>query len=104
MEQTKNYQPLFEEMARVGQVDDLIIDVYTDHTPAHFHVTKKDRYEVRIDIETLNVISYKWQKSGATITSSELKKIGKWLTMKFRNRSITNKDAIEIFWDGMNLK
>lgn len=40
MKQTEKYQPLFE-IAKVGEIDDLIIQVYTDHNPPHFHVIKR---------------------------------------------------------------
>lgn len=101
MQEKRGYQSLFE-MAKVGEIDDLTIEVYNDHAPAHFHVIKKDKYEVRISIKDLTILSYKWQNKNAELSSSDFKKIKKWLKQKFKKREITNKDAIEIFWDGMN--
>ena len=103
MKQTEKYQPLFE-MAKVGEIDDLIIQVYTDHNPPHFHVIKKDAFEVRISIKTVDIINYKWQKGNKEISTSELKKISKWLKSNYKNKQITNRDAVEMFWDGMNSK
>jgi hypothetical protein len=97
----KRYERL-QEMAKVGIVNDLTIEVYTDHNPPHFHVTKKDKFEVRIDINTLEILSYKWQRSNAKLSSKDLDIIEKWLKMKYKNKNITNKDIIEIFWDSMN--
>jgi hypothetical protein len=93
----------FFEMAKVGSIKDLEIQVYTDHKPIHFHVIKKDYFDVRVSIDTLKVISYKWQKSGKEISPSELKAISKWIELpNSKNKKITNKEAIELFWDSMN--
>jgi len=97
----ERYEKFFE-MVKVGQINGLIIEVYTDHDPAHFHVTKKDKFEVRLNLKNMEILSYKWQKDGSEISSTELKKISRWLKDKYKNKNITNKDAIEIFWDGMN--
>jgi hypothetical protein len=101
MEKLKKYQPLME-MAKVGIINDLTIEVYTDHNPPHFHVTKKDKFEARMDIKTLDVISYKWQKGNSEISASEINKISKWLDKKYPGKDITNKDLIGIFWKSMN--
>lgn len=92
-----------QEMAHVGNINQLSIDVYTDHEPIHFHVTKKDEFEVKIDFYTLKVLGYKWQKNGKEISSKEMKDLKKWLNEKSdKNKKITNYEGIKFFWDGMN--
>jgi len=98
------YQPFFE-MAFAGRVDDLIVNVFTDHLPTHFHILKKDHYEVRIGIDDLKILSYKWQKDGEEISSKDLKKVKEWLKQKNKKKkAITNKDNIELIWDALNNK
>ena len=54
---SKRYQPLFE-MATIDKVDKLTVIVYTDHMPKHFHVLKKDAFEITINLNTLKIIDY----------------------------------------------
>ena len=96
------------EMAKVGRVGQLLIEVFTDHNPPHFHVIKKGQYNVRILIpnsvnESLVVLSYKWQKSGKEILSLELSSISDWLAMPHHKaKTNSNLVQIEVFWDSMN--
>jgi len=100
--QCERYQPFFE-MASIGIIKDLKIEVYTDHAPVHFHITKKDCYEVRIDFKTLEVISYKWQKNGKEISSSDIKQLKTWLNLKnLKNEKMTNNEAILFAWKLLN--
>ena len=48
-----------------------------DHNPLHFHIIKKDKFEVRIILKTLKVHSYKWQNKGEEISSDDLKLVEK---------------------------
>ena len=92
-----------EEMATIGYVGELKIEIFNDHNPPHFHVTKKDCYEVRISIDTKSIISYKWQKKGRTISSQEYDEVMKWLKSKnIKNKKISNEEAIILTWDFMN--
>ena len=102
---TEHYQKKFklEEMAHAGNVGQLSIDVYTDHNPPHFHVTKKDEFEVKISIKNFKIIDYKWQKNNKEISSKELKDLIKWIhTPYHKNKKVTNLEAIQMFWDSMN--
>jgi len=100
-EEIKN--KLLKEMAHVGDVGQLSVDVYTDHEPLHFHVLKKDAFEVKIELNTLNILGYKWQKNGKEISESELKNLKNWLKMKsIKNKKFTNFEAIKFLWDSMN--
>lgn len=93
----------FFEMATIDKIEDMTISVYTDYLPKHFHVIKKDQFEVRLSINTLKVMSYKWQIDGKEITSKDLKKIQQWIKDKNRKqKNISNKQAIEFAWDIMN--
>lgn len=49
----ERYQRFFE-MATIDRIEDMTISVYIDHLPKHFHVIKKDQFEVRLDINTVN--------------------------------------------------
>jgi hypothetical protein len=91
------------EMAQIGRIKDLIVRVYTDHVPPHFHVLKKDEFEVRILIKTLEVLNYVWQKKNKEISSKELKLIRKWLEEpNHKNHKISNDEAIEFAWGIIN--
>jgi len=97
------YKSAFKEMANIGKVDDLVIQVYTDHNPPHFHVVKKDKFEVRLEIDTLNVLSYKWQKNNSKITTKEIKEIEKWLKKSnVKDKDLSNYKAIKFAWMIMN--
>lgn len=99
---TREPKTKLTEMAKVGTIGDLSIQVYTDHEPIHFHLIKTDKYEARIDVRSLKVLSYKWQKDGATLSSNDIKKVNKWLDKPFKNSNITNRKMIKIFWNSMN--
>lgn len=100
--QFERYQQFFE-IASIGIIKDLKIEVYTDHSPIHFHVTKKDSYEVRIDFKTLKILSYKWQKNGKEISSLDIKKLEIWLSQKnLKNNKMTNREAILFAWKLLN--
>lgn len=91
------------EMATIGRISELTITVYTDHGPPHFHVIKKDGYEVRIRIDNFKILDYKWQKKGKEISSSDMNTLKIWLTKHyFKDRSITNYSAIKFAWEIMN--
>ena len=98
----ERYQKFFE-MATVGRFEDFNVQVYTDHEPIHFHILKKDQYEVRMQLSPLKVLSYKWQKDGKEVTGSDMKKIKKWLqdTSK-KDKRMSNKDAIKFAWSILN--
>lgn len=99
----KIYERLFKEMAYAGTVNKLRIEVWTDHNPPHFHAVKKDSFDVRISINDVKVISYKWQKRGKEISSNEIKELKKWLNSKsIKNKNITNQEKIIILWNGIN--
>jgi hypothetical protein len=103
MKEDRKIYHRFIEMAYVGSVSELSIDVYTDHTPSHFHVLKKDWFEVKISITSQEVIGYKWQKNGKEISSKELKDLQKWLKEKNKDeKDITNLSAIKYLWKAMN--
>lgn len=92
------------EMAQVDQINDLVIQVYTDHNPPHFHVIKKDKFDVRISIENAEVLSYKFQKNNAQISSNELKKIESWLDKTNKDVSDSNRKVVKLLWKSMNKK
>ena len=95
----------FKEMAYAGTVKGLVIEVWTDHNPPHFHVIKKESFNVRIAINNNKVISYKWQVSGKEINAQELKAIKIWLDQpSIKNHQITNHEKIIILWDALNSK
>jgi len=105
----KPYKPiikekkLLKEMAYIGNVGQLEIQVYTDHNPPHFHVVKKDEFEVTINIKTLKTINYKWQKNNKIISSSELQKIILWINKPYiKDKEISNLRAIKIIWGSLN--
>jgi len=106
----KPYKSLYEksnlkEMALIGTVGQMKVIIWTDHNPPHFHVEKKDEYEARLSIDTIEIIDYKWQKSGKEMTSSELKTIKKWLNEPSKkNNKVTNLERIKIVWDALNPK
>ncbi len=91
-----------QEMAYIDTVKGMKIEVYTDHNPPHFHVTKIDNFEVRLSIKNIKVLSYKWQKSGKEISSKELDAIKIWYHSKKKN--IPNEQKVKMFWDGLNPK
>ena len=92
-----------KEMATVGTMDDFTILVYTDHDPSHFHLLKNGEFEAKINIETLEVFDYKFQKNGKTVSGSYLRKLKRWLEKKsLRNSKITNKEAIQFSWQILN--
>jgi hypothetical protein len=98
----ERYQRLFG-MATIDRIEDMTISVYTDHLPKHFHVIKKDQFEVRLDINTLKIMSYKWQIDNKEMSSKDIKKIQQWIKSKNRKqKNISNKQAIEFAWDIMN--
>jgi len=102
-EKYEPYQKRFTEMAHIGEVDELKIDVYTDHNTPHFHVTKKDWFELQISIKDRNILSYKWQKNGKEISSKEFKNLSKWLDSPYpKNKKVTNAETIQISWDILN--
>lgn len=91
------------EMANIGTINDLTVQVYTDHLPKHFHVVKKDKFEVRLSIKDLSILSYKWQKNNSEITAKEIDKIKEWLDKaNSKDKSLTNKKAILFAWKIMN--
>ena len=91
------------EMAYLGNVGQLRIEVHTDHEPKHFHIIKKDNFDVRISIKNLKVISYKWQKNNKEINSSEIIKIKEWMkNLSQKNKNITNYEAIKFAWNILN--
>lgn len=49
----KKYKSQLTEMAQIGKIKDLIIQVYTDHNPPHFHIIKKGEFEVKIAINDM---------------------------------------------------
>ena len=108
--QLDRYKPLFNEekeklieMATIGTVGQMKIIVWTDHNPPHFHVEKKDEYEVRISIETLKIIDYKYQKNNKTMSSTESKNLLKWLNSPNKKYpAITNLVGIKFAWDSIN--
>ena len=98
----ENKQPL-QEMVTVGVMDDFTILVYTDHNPPHFHLLKKGEFEAKINIETLEVFGYKFQRSGKTVRGSDLRKLKKCLNQtSSKNKKNTNKEIIEISWSILN--
>jgi hypothetical protein len=95
----------FFEMATIDKIKDFVVTVYTDHEPAHFHVTKKDCYEVRLSISNLKILSYKWQNDGEEVSSKDLKTIRMWLSEKNKKqKTMTNKEAVKFTWDILNNK
>lgn len=93
----------FIEMAHIGEVDEMRIDVYTDHQPPHFHVLKKDNFELQMTIKGLKILDYRWQKNSKKISSSELKNLMKWLDSPYsKNKKISNLETIEISWNILN--
>jgi major membrane immunogen (membrane-anchored lipoprotein) len=90
------------EMAQVGEVDGLILQIYTDHEEPYFHAIKKDKFDVRILIKTGKILSYKFQKKGAEISSKELSDIQKWMNSINKKTGTKNKIRLEDFWDSMN--
>lgn len=58
---------------------------------------------MRLDINTLEIISYKWQIDNKEMSSKDIKKIQQWIKSKNRKqKNISNKQAIEFAWDIMN--
>lgn len=101
----KKYVPKIklQEMAHIGDIGQLSIDVYTDHEPKHFHVKKKDEFEVKLTIKSLAIIDYVWQKNNKEISTKEIKSIKEWLISKnIKNKKLTNKEAINFAWNIMN--
>jgi hypothetical protein len=99
----KRYKHQLQEMAQIGKINDLVVQVYNDHNPIHFHVIKKDKYEVRISIKSLKIIRYVWQKDNEKITTKEYNKILKWLELpNKKNTKLTNYEAINFAWNIMN--
>lgn len=106
----KRYEMLFPkekekliEMATMGKVGQMKIIVWTDHNPPHFHVEKIGEYDAKIDIKTLKILSYKWQKNNKTMSSTEIKNLQIWLkspTKKYPK--ITNLEGIKFAWDSIN--
>jgi len=99
----KKFQQKLEEMASIGKIKGLEIQVYTDHNPPHFHVVKKDEYEIKISIKGLKILKYSWQKDNKKISSKELKALENWLTKdNTKNKKMTNKEAIQFAWKILN--
>ena len=97
------YKKRFVEMAKVGSIKGLDIQVYTDHKPEHFHIIKKDCFELKVNIKTLSFIEYKWQKSGNEISSLEWKAVLNWLNkINVKNKKLTNYESIKFLWKSMN--
>jgi hypothetical protein len=102
------YKKIFEkekliEMALIGKPNGLIVQVYTDHNPPHFHVVKKDNYEVCISIKNQKILVYKSHKDGKEMSSSEYKVIINWLSSKNKDeKNITNLQAIKLVWKSLN--
>lgn len=97
------FKKYITEMANAGSVDGMKIDIYTDHGEPHFHILKKNYFELRMSIKNQQIIDYKYQKDNKTITKKELKKIIKWLNIKSKKQpKITNIEVIKLAWDTMN--
>lgn len=104
------YEKLFKEekqklveMAYLGNVGQMRIIVWTDHTPPHFHVEKIGEYEARIDTKTLKIINYKWQKNNKEMSSTEIKNLQIWLKKQSKkNPALTNLEAIDFAWKILN--
>jgi len=89
------------EMAMAGKVKELNVIVWTDHNPPHFHIIKRDLFDVLINIETLEIMKYKFQKNNnSKLSSIELKNVSAWLYKKINN--ISNINRIKILWNGLN--
>ena len=89
------------EMVFVGKDKDLSIQVYTDHNPPHFHVVKKDAYEVKITIKNFKILGYVWQKDNKEMNSSEMKRLLKWLQQShMKDKEISNERVIKLLWYG----
>lgn len=92
------------EMASIGNIGQLKIVVYTDHNPPHFHVIKNNEFEVKIDIKSLSVIDYKFQKNGKEISSSDMNNLRIWLIKPHsNNKKITNYEVIKLMWKALNV-
>lgn len=91
------------EMATMGRIKDIVIRVYTDHNPPHFHVIKKDEYDVRITIKNQKILSYEWQKDGIEMSAKEYKNLLDWLDQpNKKNKKISNLEAISIVWNALD--
>jgi len=97
------YKKKFVEMATIGRVGDITVKVFTDHRPVHFHLEKKDKYEAKIELKTLKILSYKWQKDGSEVSSKDIRKLADWLNAPSKkNKKITNYELIDAVWSTMN--
>ena len=98
-----NFTRRLTEMATLGTVGQMTVIVWTDHNPPHFHIEKTGEYDVRISIESLKIIDYKWQKNNKSMSSTEIRNLNKWLKEPSKKYpSITNLQRIEIAWDALN--
>ena len=97
----KHYKQKLMEMATAGKVKNLNITIWTDHNPPHFHIIKKDLYDVLIGIEDLEIIKYKFQKNNnIKMSSTEFDNVKEWLKDKTNN--VSNLRRIKILWNGLN--
>jgi hypothetical protein len=102
------YKKIYEkekliEMALVGVINNLQVQVYTDYNPPHFHLLKKDEYEARILIKGQKIIDYKFQKNNKEVSSDEFKKLKSWLCNKNKKeKKISNLDAVIFSWNLLN--
>lgn len=107
----------FREMAHAGEFGDFSVDIYTDHTPPHFHVngqSKDKNFEVRIAvipkikrkilISDVEVISYKRQRRGE-FTTADKRDLVEWLNAKnSKMKTVINNFSIINAWNFMNSK
>jgi hypothetical protein len=89
------------EMASAVRFGQFEIQVYNDHAPMHFHLIKKDCYEARINVKTLELLDYKWKKNKCEMTQTDREYMEAVLKQKYKKGQNYRQRIIEL-WNDLN--
>ena len=89
---------LGKEIRDIGKIGKLEVNVQTGGDPPHFHVIKRDFYDIKIKISNLEILGYEWQINNAEISEDELEELKEWLSEKYNFSNLSNSGYIKFIW------
>lgn len=89
---------LGKEIRDIGKIGQLEINVQSGGDPPHFHVIKRDFYDIKIKISNMEILGYEWQINNAEISGVELVELKEWLLEKYNSSSLSNSGYIKFIW------